>query len=253
MQLGMPLPTKGCISYIDPMSKKIRLSKLMSERGICSRRDADRYIEKGCVFVDGQLVMQLGMKIAVDASIKLETNEKPLTVLLNKPIGIVSTQPEKSYRAAIELIVPENCVDSRPVFIPYFKRLSCSGRLDIDSKGLLVLTQDGVIAKQLIGNESNIEKEYLVWFAGQINAEKIARLKKGLSLDGKPLKEAKIALLKPHLLKFILKEGKKRQIRRMCEAVNLEVHSLLRVRIGKIKLGNLPEGKWRLLKSQEAF
>lgn len=235
------------------MSEKLRLSKLLSERGICSRRDADRYIEKGLVKVEGEIVTTLGIKVDRDAHVELLSKERPLTVLLNKPIGYVSTQPEKGYRAAIELITEENQFEGNKVRIPRFKMLSVAGRLDIDSKGLLILTQDGVIAKQLIGENSGIEKEYLVRFEGKISEQKIERLRFGLSLDGKALKRAKIALLQPNVLQFILIEGKKRQIRRMCELVDLRVIGLKRVRIGRITLSDLPEGKWRILGAGEYF
>ncbi len=235
------------------MTELTRLSKLMSERKICSRRDADRYIEEGLVRVNGEVVITLGTKVALDAKIELDNKRKPLTVILNKPVGFVSTQPEKGYRAAIELITPSNQVGSKKIEIPKFKMLSVAGRLDIDSKGLLVLTQDGVIAKQLIGENSEMQKEYLVRVEGVITEEKIARLSFGLSLDGKKLKPAKIKRLETQLLQFILTEGKKRQIRRMCELVGLLVISLKRVRIGKVLLGDLPEGKWRVLDASESF
>lgn len=235
------------------MTEKIRLSKLLSQRGICSRRDADRHIEKGHVRVDGTIVDTLGTKVDPNAKVEILTREQPITILLHKPIGFVSTQPEKGYRAAIELIEPKNQFGDQKVSISRFKMLSVAGRLDIDSKGLLVLTQDGVIAKQIIGENSEMEKEYLVRFEGKLSDEKIERLRYGLSLDGKPLKRAKVSLLQPNVLQFILKEGKKRQIRRMCELVGLRVTGLKRVRVGSIKLGNLPEGKWRILEPHEAF
>lgn len=235
------------------MSEKIRLSKLMSERGICSRRDADREIEKRNVFVEGELITQLGTRVDRNVFIELKSKERPITILLNKPIGIVSTQPEKNYKAAIELIKPDTCIDEAPFSFSRYKMLSCAGRLDIDSKGLLVLTQDGVIAKQLIGEQSDLEKEYLVRVEGEITLSKLSLLCKGIKLDGKLLKEARVSLLQPGLLKFILRQGKKRQIRKMCSFVGLNVTGLKRVRIGKIMLGDLPEGKWRILQPNEKF
>jgi len=253
MQTGMLPAIKAWVRYTQRMKEKIRLSKLLSQRGVCSRRDADRHIEKGHVLVDGEVITTLGIKIDPDANVELLTKEKPLTILLNKPIGYVSNQPEKGYRAAIELIRPENQFQGEKIAIPRFKMLSVAGRLDIDSKGLLVLTQDGVIAKQLIGENSEMEKEYLVRFDGKLNDSKLELLCFGLSLDGKSLKRAEVQQLQRGVLQFILKEGKKRQIRRMCEAVDLRVTGLKRVRIGRIKLGKLPEGKWRVLKSSERF
>lgn len=226
--------------------EQIRLSKLMSLRGICSRREADNYIEKGEILVNGEAITTLGVKVAPSSKIELTKEaktrqQKKITILLNKPIGCVSTQPENGYKAAVELL------PSR------FRRLNTAGRLDIDSKGLLVLTEDGVVAKQLIGEGSTIEKEYLVRVEGKITEHKLAKLRFGLFLDEKALKPAKIEKLGKQLLRFTLQEGKKRQIRRMCELVDLSVISLKRVRIGRIRLGNLPEGKWRFLKPGELF
>lgn len=226
--------------------EQIRLSKLMSLRGICSRREADNYIEKGEILVNGEAITTLGVKVAPSSKIELTKEaktrqQKKITILLNKPIGYVSTQPENGYKAAVELL------PSR------FRRLNTAGRLDIDSKGLLVLTEDGVVAKQLIGEGSTIEKEYLVRVEGKITEHKLAKLRFGLFLDEKALKPAKIEKLGKQLLRFTLQEGKKRQIRRMCELVDLSVISLKRVRIGRIRLGNLPEGKWRFLKPGELF
>ena len=225
----------------------IRLSKLMSEKGICSRREADRYIELGQVLVDGEVISQLGTKVSPHAEIRLKDKAKraqkeKVTILLNKPVGYVSTQPEKGYKAAIELIPPK-----------YHKHLSTAGRLDIDSKGLLIFSQDGTIVKQLIVPDSQMEKEYLIRVEGKISQKKIETLQSGLSLDGKLLKRAGVTQLESNVLKMILIEGKKRQIRRMCELVDLRVIGLKRVRVGKIRLGKLPIGKWRILKEDEVF
>ena len=156
-------------------------------------------------------------------------------------------------------------------FAPEHTRgLAPCGRLDIDSVGLLVLTQDGRIARQLIGENSGIEKEYLVRVhyapngphgAGVVTqdvqavfpADKLALLRHGLSLDDLPLKPAQVDWMNPEQLRFILKEGKKRQIRRMCEQVGLHVVGLKRIRIGKVVLGNLPVGQWRYLGAGESF
>lgn len=242
--------------------EKIRLSKLMSEQGICSRREADRYIELGWVFVDGEKISELGTKIYPTQKIKLNKAAQSqqtslVTLLLNKPIGYVSGQPEPGYQPAVVLIKPENQFShqqSTQRFQPvHLKNLAPAGRLDIDSQGLLVLTQDGRIAKQLIGADSLIEKEYLVRVAGSLSKENLALLNFGLSLDGKALKRAQVSWLNQDQLRFILHEGKKRQIRRMCELVNLKIIGLKRVRIGKVKLGNLPEGQWRYLEDGESF
>lgn len=242
-------------------SRLIRLSKLLSERGICSRREADVYIEAGQVLVDGEVVSQLGTKVSPDVSVELldsakEKQKQKITIILNKPVGFVSTQPEKGYVAAITLIRKEN-QDKRQKKLSFssfrLNKLSVCGRLDIDSKGLLVFTQDGVIAKQLIGSDSSVEKEYIVRVEGEITSDALSGLSHGLMLDDKVLKKAKVEKVKDGLLRIILKEGKKRQIRRMCELVGLKVISLKRVRVGKILLGELPLGNWRYLKPGEEF
>lgn len=242
--------------------EKIRLSKLMSEQGLCSRREADDYIAKGWVKVDGETVSELGFKILPSQKITLEKaaqakQQGRVTILLHKPIGYVSGQAEQGYKPAILLFDQSTHweEDKSPTRFhrSQFLGLAPAGRLDIDSTGLLVLTQDGRVAKQLIGEDSPIEKEYLVRVQGKIDTNGLAMLNHGLSLDGKKLKPAKVSWMNDDQLRFILKEGKKRQIRRMCEMVGLRVSALKRVRIGKIRLGELPQGQWRYLAEDESF
>ena len=242
--------------------EKIRLSKLMSEQGLCSRREADSYIEQGWVFVDGDRITELGTKVYPTQKIKLDKAAQAqqlgqVTILLNKPIGFVSGQPEPGYQPAVTLINQESRFQesqSSLRFSPmHLKGLAPAGRLDIDSQGLLVLTQDGRIAKQLIGADSEIEKEYLVRVQGTLSKQQLELLNHGLSLDGETLKLAQVSWQNQDQLRFILREGKKRQIRRMCELVGLKVTGLKRVRIGRVKLGDLPTGKWRYLRDKEKF
>ncbi len=239
----------------------VRLSKVMADRGLCSRREADDFIEKGWVFVDGQRVDVLGTRIDPAAQVTLaadarETQNHRVTVLLHKPVGYVSGQPEPGYEPAVVLIRPENqwSASSGPEFHPsMLKGLAPAGRLDIDSTGLLVLTQDGRIARSLIGEDSDVEKEYLVRVEGEVTPEGLALLNHGLSLDGHVLRPARVKQLNPDQLHFLLKEGRKRQIRRMCELVGLKVVGLKRVRIGRVRLGDLPLGQWRYLRPNERF
>ncbi len=238
----------------------MRISKLMSERGMCSRREADEYIARGWVYVDGRKVEELGSRADPSAKITLDKSSaaiQKVTVLLNKPVGYVSGQAEDGYRPAIALIIPENRDPddrSQTRFVrQHLRGLAPAGRLDIDSTGLLVLTQDGRIARQLIGQDSRIEKEYLVRVEGRLSDKDLQRLNHGLSLDGKPLKPAKVSWLNEDQLRFVLREGRKRQIRRMCELVGLKVTGLKRVRIGSVKLGKLPPGQWRYLGEHERF
>ena len=242
--------------------EKIRVSKLMSEQGLCSRREADSYIERGWVLVDGAPVTELGTRIFPNQKITLAKQaqtqqESSVTILLNKPVGYVSNLPEKGYQPAVVLIKPEARYAEDKTQLRFsathLRGLAPAGRLDIDSAGLIVFTQDGRIAKQLIGQDSKIEKEYLVRVEGVLSAENLAKLNFGLSLDGRALKPAKVSWQNEDQLRFALREGKKRQIRRMCELVGLEVTGLKRVRIGSVMLGKLPEGQWRYLRHDERF
>ena len=234
----------------------------MSEQGICSRREADSYIERGWVLVDGVAVTELGTRIYRTQRITLakaaqSRQDAAVTILLNKPIGYVSSQAEKNYRPAVTLITARSRFqrDRLPLrFTPaHLRGIAPAGRLDIDSTGLLVLTQDGRIARQLIGEDSGMEKEYLVRVQGRLADKDLARLNFGLSLDGVALKRAEVGWQNRDQLRFVLREGKKRQIRRMCELVGLTVTGLKRVRIGNVPLADLPLGEWRYLRPDERF
>jgi len=253
----------------------VRLSKRMSELGLCSRREADEWIPRGWVLVDGEPVTELGTRVRPDAEIEIRQEARSeqgerVTVLLNKPVGYVSGQAEDGYEPAAVLFTAENQWAEDPTrkrFAPWQrKNLAPAGRLDIDSTGLLVLTQDGRIARALIGDDSTVEKEYLVrvvWESPQGPVERnisavfpedqIERLRFGLSLDGVALKPAKVSWQNEEQLRFVLREGRKRQIRRMCEQVGLKVVGLKRVRMGRIALGDLPPGQWRFLGQFEKF
>ena len=284
----------------------MRLNKHMAELGMASRREADDWIGKGWVLVNGR-VAEMGMQVAPDVKIEINKLAKGqqanlVTVLINKPLGLVSGQAEDGHEPVITLVQPHNrwAEDNARFFFhgSQLKSLVPAGRLDIDSTGLLVLTQDGRVARQLIGEDAVMEKEYLVRviYTGVFNtaaatsaaatyparpgqrpaaptqlsriddddpisadvqsvfpAEKLQLLRHGLSLDGQALKHAKVEWQNPEQLRFVLHEGKKRQIRRMCELVGLKVVGLKRVRIGKVMLGNLPVGQWRYLAPHERF
>ena len=243
------------------MSEGVRLSKVMSERGLCSRREADVWIERGWVFVNGERISELGTRVDPEAKITIakeaqKTQARLVTILLHKPVGYVSGQPEPGCTPAVALLgaqTQQRAPGDEPFHPLMLKGLAPAGRLDVDSTGLLVLTQDGRIAKQLIGDDSQVEKEYLVRVQGQIIANGLQLLNHGLSLDGKVLRPARVEWLNDDQLRFFLKEGRKRQIRRMCELVGLKAVGLKRVRIGRLNLGDLPLGKWRLLRQGEGF
>jgi 23S rRNA pseudouridine2604 synthase len=214
------------------------------------------------VKVDGVTVATLGTRVSPQARIEVDPaaarhQSEQVTILLNKPVGYVSGQPEDGHEPAMVLIRPENrwCDDPSPMrFQPsHLRGLAPAGRLDIDSTGLLVFTQDGRIAKQLIGSDSAVEKEYLVRVEGKLSEQGLRLLRHGLELDGVKLKPARVSWQNEDQLRFVLREGRKRQIRRMCEAVGLVVTGLRRVRSGGVPLGALPVGKWRYLRRGEKF
>lgn len=241
----------------------IRLSKLLTERGIASRREADDWIAAGWVRVDGEMAV-LGQRVRPEQRIDIDPaarkeQARSVTILLHKPVGYVSGQAEDGYPPAASLITPDKrwAEEKRPFHPGHARGLAPAGRLDIDSTGLLVLTQDGRVAKLLIGEHSLVEKEYLVrvthGFADGVPESAMALLRHGLELDGEALKPAKVSWANEDQLRIVLQQGKKRQIRRMCEAVGLKVVGLKRVRIGSVVLGKLPLGQWRYLRDDERF
>ncbi|WP_186111601.1 pseudouridine synthase [Burkholderia gladioli] len=272
-RLKVAQPVKSRAASFDDADETgmVRLSKRMSELGLCSRREADEWIEKGWVLVDGERIDTLGTKVRPEQNIEIDQRAQAaqaaqVTILLHKPVGYVSGQAEDGYEPAVTLITRENHWSgdhSALRFSPqHLRTLAPAGRLDIDSTGLLVLTQDGRIAKQLIGEQSDIDKEYLVRvrFGERLTdidqhfpAESLAKLRHGLELDDVPLKPAMVSWQNGEQLRFVLREGKKRQIRRMCELVGLEVIGLKRVRMGHVMLGALPQGEWRYLSPDENF
>jgi len=244
-----------------------RLSKVMADQGLCSRREADEWIANGWVKVDGAVIETLGTRVRPDAEIIIssyaqEYQAENVTIILHKPVGYVSGQAEDGYEPAIVLVHPDNQWEDDPELHRHqpkqfhrgmLKGLAPAGRLDIDSTGMLVLTQDGRVARHLIGEDSTVEKEYLVRVTGELSDADLKRLNFGLSLDGEKLKPAKVSWQNEDQLRFVLREGKKRQIRRMCEMVGLHVVGLKRIRIGSVNLGKLPVGQWRYLRSEERF
>jgi 23S rRNA pseudouridine2604 synthase len=232
-----------------------RVNKWLAQSGVCSRREAEALIEAGAVFIDGERVTDVGRKISAGQTLVLNERAElglgaKISVVIHKPVGIVSAQPDPGQIPAARLLTAENQVgggiapSSRASLPPL-------GRLDQDSRGLLLLSEDGVLAKAIIGPESEVDKEYVVTVTGKVDRAKIQKLRHGLELDGRQLKPAKVQLADVQVLRFVLTEGRNRQIRRMCELVELEVTDLIRVRVGPLKLGDLPDGKWRHLTAEE--
>jgi 23S rRNA pseudouridine2604 synthase len=230
-----------------------RVNKWLAAEGVCSRREAEALIAKGLVSINGERVDEPGRKIAPGETLEVgdALARPPISIVVNKPAGVVSAQPEGDQVPAARLLTRANLVGPARNMPTKRTRLAPLGRLDQDSRGLLLLSEDGVLAKAVIGPESKLDKEYVVRVAGRITERKIALLRHGLSLDGRQLKPARVSLVADQVLRFVLVEGRNRQIRRMCELVELEVTDLLRVRIGPLQLRDLPEGKWRALAPDE--
>ena len=233
----------------------VRINKWLGQTGVCSRREAEALIAAGMVSIDGESVTDAGRKIEPGQTLTLNDRGEAalasgVTILIHKPLGYVSGQPEPDKIPAVRLLteanrVGEGAVPAEDASLPPI------GRLDEDSRGLLLLSSDGVVAKAVIGPQSHLDKEYLVRVAGDVTEKKLALLRRGLMLDGRILKYAKVSRMEQNRLRFILTEGRNRQIRRMCEMVDLEVIDLLRIRVGPIQLNNLPEGKWRMITAEE--
>lgn len=236
-------------------AEPVRLNKFMGQSGLCSRREADALIADGLVSIDGAVVTDAGRKIEPGQTLTLSDGAtaalaEGMTILMHKPVGYVSGQPEPDKIPAVRLLTEANRIGDGAVpaedasFPPI-------GRLDEDSRGLLLMSTDGVVAKAVIGPESNLDKEYLVRVTGDVTENALKQLRYGLRLDGRQLKPARVSRMEQQRLKFILREGRNRQIRRMCELVGLEVTDLIRIRVGPLRLDNLPEGKWRVITAEE--
>ena len=232
-----------------------RVNRWLAQNGVCSRREAEALILDGLVRIDGQMVEDPGRKIEPGQTLALADKAQSkldggLTLVLHKPVGVVSAQPEPGQVPAVRLLTAAALIGKSPVIPDRETRLAPVGRLDKDSRGLLILSDDGVIAKAVIGPDAGVEKEYEVRVAGQITEPKLRRLRSGLRLDGRTLRPA-VVVQEGDGLRFVLTEGRNRQIRRMCDLVDLKVVDLFRTRVGPVKLGDLAEGSWRVLSAEE--
>lgn len=233
-----------------------RINRWLAQSGVCSRREAEALIAQGLVSIDGEPVADPGRKITAGQTLVLNDVAQTalntaLSVVIHKPVGVVSSQPEAAQVPAVRLLTRAALWGDSAVIPGRDSRLAPVGRLDMDSRGLLILSEDGVLAKAVIGPASALEKEYLVRVAGAVTERKLGLLRHGLSLDGRTLRPAKVSVVEGQTLRFVLKEGRNRQIRRMCDLVELKVVDLLRIRIGGVRLGDLPEGRWRVLTGAE--
>ena len=245
-----------------PQNEPPRLSKRLSEMTGCSRREADEWIENSWVKVDGAVVTTLGTRVHPNARVDISDvagkhTTESVTILLNKPLDDVSGDPESSGGFALSLIRPENRWtedDTSFTFkATHLRGLALAGKLDSESTGMLVFTQEGSVARRIIGDDTRLEKEYMVRVEGELSPDDLKRLNIGLVLDDIKLKRAQVSWQNEQQLRFVLHESKKRQIQRMCELVGLRVTSIKRIRIGSVSLGKLPPGQWRYLRENERF
>tara|TARA_R100000365_G_C2742144_1_gene70778 strand:+ start:302 stop:1402 length:1101 start_codon:yes stop_codon:yes gene_type:complete len=236
-------------------AEALRINKWLAEEGVCSRREADALILKGLVKVDDETAVA-GQKIMAGQTLTMAGKagrqlDNQISLIFHKPVGVVSGTPEEGEIPAVRLITRDSLSGKARAIPGRYNKLAPLGRLDKDSRGLLIMSEDGVLAKAVIGPESELDKEYIVKVKGDVTPEKLAKLRHGLELDGRQLKPAIVEQLKPQELKFILREGRNRQIRRMCQLVDLRVVDLMRTRIGPLELAGLPEGKWRPIGGRE--
>ncbi|MBX9137109.1 MULTISPECIES: 23S rRNA pseudouridine(2604) synthase RluF [unclassified Clostridium] len=220
----------------------VRLNKYISESGFCSRREADKLIESGVVTIDG-IKATMGTKVSkgqiVKVNGKLISKEEDLVyIVLNKPVGITCTTEHK---------VKGNIVD----FVNHKKRIFPIGRLDKDSQGLILMTNDGDIVNKILRAGNNHEKEYIVTVNKPINEEFVRRMSNGIKILGQVTKKCYVKKEGNNTFRIILTQGLNRQIRRMCEALGYEVVKLKRIRIMNINLGELRMGEWRDLTYKE--
>lgn len=221
----------------------MRINKFLSETGITSRRGADKYIEAGRVTINGEVAelgskVQAGDQVHVDGKLIEQPNQEYVYILLNKPIGITSTT---------ERHIEGNVVD----FIDHSERIFHVGRLDKDSEGLLLLTNDGDIVNEILRAENEHEKEYIVRVDMPITDSFLNKMEEGVEILDTITLSAKTEKLTKYIFKLTIKQGLNRQIRRMCTALGYEVRSLQRIRIMNIHLGDLPVGEWRDLTVEE--
>ncbi len=222
----------------------MRIQKYLSQKKILSRRETEDYIRKGLISCNGKIIKEMGFKIdpqkdkiKILEQAKSEIGKK-ITIAINKPWGIVSSKNKSEGKTVFELF-------------PEFSHLNTVGRLDKDSEGLLLLSNDGIITSAITGSDHKIEKEYEVVVRETVNPGKIKKMEQGVELeDGKTL-PAKVKLLNPHAFRIILKEGRKHQIRRMASALFLTVSKLKRLRIGNINSSGIALGGYRVLAKNE--
>jgi len=220
----------------------LRLNKYISETGACSRREADKWIKAGRVTCNGQNAA-LGTQVAEGDEVRIDgaligVKKKPIYIVLNKPVGIICTT---------ETHIKDNIIEH----VGYNERIFPVGRLDRDSEGLILLTNNGDIVNEILRSENNHEKEYVVWVDRPITDLSLSMLAGGIKIMGEKTKPAKVSRINSQTFRIVLTQGLNRQIRRMCSALGYKARRLQRVRIMNIHLGNLTPGQWRHLTAPE--
>ena len=223
-----------------------RLQKLIARAGICSRREAEKLILAGRVSVDGKIVRELGQKAEINQNIRvdgkiLHFDTEKIYIMLNKPRGYVSTVHDERGRKTIINLLNDSISE----------RIFPIGRLDLNTEGLILLTNDGDLTNALIHPRFEVEKTYIAKISGEITEKKLDLLRNGIELDDGLTAPAKVHLLEENLVEITIHEGKNRQIRRMFSAIGCDVKKLRRIRFAGLKLENLPVGHFRALTSAE--
>ena len=221
-----------------------RLQKILSARGVASRRTAEKMIEEGRITVNGTIA---GLGQTADPEIDeilldgrpLPSGNEYVYILLHKPRGYVTTLSDEKGRKTAAQLVADCGTRVYPV-----------GRLDMDSEGLLLFTNDGEFANRLMHPKHEVQKTYLTWVEG-LTESSLEKLKQPITLDGYRISAAKVRVVKPGLLEITIHEGRNRQVRRMCDAAGMRVTRLKRIREGNLSLGDLPLGRWRYLTEEE--
>lgn len=222
----------------------IRINKYIADSGLCSRRKAEEFIKDGRVSINGKIVKDLSTKVeeidkvTVDGK-KITNNNEKIYIMLNKPRGYITTNDEQFDRKCTKDLIKEKV------------RVFPIGRLDMDTEGLLLLTNDGEFANKLMHPKNRIEKKYIVSYEGNISTEQIEKLKSGVDIGGYITKPAKVNKINEKEFGIIISEGKNRQVRKMCEAVNIKLVNLKRIQIGGLEIGNLQVGKYRYLNKND--
>lgn len=224
------------------LQEQIRLNKFLSDAGYCSRREADRLIERGKVTVNHQTAL-MGQKITVNDIVEIDgrqikREEEQILLAFNKPVGIECTS---------DLTNKDNIID----YINYEKRIYPIGRLDKNSQGLILLTNDGSFVNQILKASNYHEKEYIVFVDKPITEDFLESMSSGVEILGQVTRPCIVKKIKKHVFSIILTQGLNRQIRRMCETLGYKVQKLKRVRIMNIELGNLPMGQYRNITDEE--